>query len=99
MPNIQTFAQLNCFDVGEVEHIITGFSLPLGNSYTIEHFVSALFECEEGLAVVDLLYWHGIALDDLVSFEYNGSYGLHRDSWAMCDLMDFIRPEYNKFYA
>lgn len=99
MVSITSVSQLNCFDEEETEHTITGFSLNLGNNYTLEHFVNALFECEDGLAVVELIYWHGIALGDQVTFEYQGSYGHHCDSWVMCDLMDYLRPAYNKFYA
>ena len=99
MPKITSVTMPDLFDGEDTVHTITDFSLDLGNNYTPDRFVNALFESEEGLEVVELIYWHGIALDDLVSFEYQGNYGKHSDSWGMCDLMDYLRPAYNQFYA
>ena len=99
MPKINSVTVPDLFDGEDTVHTITDFSLELGNNYTPYHFVNALFESEEGLAVVDLIYQSGIGLGDCVVFEYQGSYGKHSDSWGMCDLMDYLRPAYNQFYS
>ena len=80
------------FDEDDTTHTISGFTLPLGNNYTISHLVDALFECEDGLKVVDLIYNSEIGEGDTITFEYKGSYGNHKDSFVMCDLMDYLRP-------
>lgn len=98
-PTLSTVTFSDLLDGEYSEHTISGFRLSLGNNYTIGHFVSALSENEQGLAVVDLIYSSGISLGDIIIFEYLGSYGKHVDTFAMCDLMDFLRPEYNRFYA
>ncbi|RTL04188.1 hypothetical protein EKK58_11100 [Candidatus Dependentiae bacterium] len=98
-PTLSTVTFSDLLDGEYSEHTISGFRLSLGNNYTIGHFASALFENEQGLAVVDLIYSSGISLEDLIIFEYLGSYGKHVDTFAMCDLMDYLRPEYNRFYA
>jgi hypothetical protein len=99
-PKITSITTIDLFDGDSTIYTITDFSLPLGNNYyTLQRFVSALFECEQGLRVVDLVYSHCIDLHDMLAFEYVGSFGNHEDMWVMYDLMDYLRPEYNKFYA
>ena len=69
------------------KHIISNFSLDLGNNYTTHQFAEALKKEQED--IVD--YLRDVDLSDSVVFIYQGNYGKHKDEWSVYDLWDFLR--------
>lgn len=74
--------------------LITGFSLEIGNNYTMDHFTEFLFE-QNKVEIIELC--ESMDLDDIVTLQYQGSYGTHKDKFSISDLMDYFRP-LNKIY-
>ena len=69
------------------KHIISNFSLNLGNNYTTKHFAEALKEEQEDI----INYLRSVDISDSIVFLYQGNYGKHKDEWHVGDLWDFLR--------
>jgi hypothetical protein len=75
--------------------LVCGFSLDIGNNYTLDHLFDFLFSQKP--EIIDLIEKADTTLGDIITLCYRGNYGKHKELISVSDASDYLR-HYNKIY-